>query len=78
MLEIDQNEELAIAMLMQPTFSVDKVAHEKEKEQVLALLTSLIENPRKPIAQQWWRHVHRFKLFLRKNKKRIRTKFKMQ
>jgi alpha(1,3/1,4) fucosyltransferase len=76
MLEIDQNEELAIAMLMQPTFSADKVAHEQEKKQVLDIISNIIENPKTPIAQQWWRHVHRFKLFLRKNKKRVLAKFK--
>jgi alpha(1,3/1,4) fucosyltransferase len=77
MLEIDQNEELAIDMLVQPTFNVDKPSHQKEKEQVLALLSSVIENPRKPIAQQWWRYLHQCKLFYRKNKKRVLVKFKL-
>jgi hypothetical protein len=77
MLEIDQNEELAIDMLVQPTFSVDRPSHQKEKEQVLDLLSSVIENPRKPIAQQWWRYLHQCKLVYRKNKKRVLVKFKL-
>ncbi|QBN19859.1 glycosyltransferase family 10 domain-containing protein [Flavobacterium nackdongense] len=77
LLEIDQNEELAIDILMQPTFSVDKVAHEQEKEQVLDIISNMIENPKKPIAQQWWRYLHHCKLLYRKNKKRLLVKFKL-
>lgn len=77
LLKIDQNEELAIAMLMQPTFSPGKKTHQEERQQVLAILSSQIENPKKPIAQQWWRYVHKVKLFYERNKKRVATKFKM-
>ena len=76
LLEIDQNEELAIAMLMQPTFSPGKKTHQEERQQVLAILISLIENPKKPIAQQWWRHMHKLRLFYKRYKKSIATKFK--
>jgi hypothetical protein len=77
LLEIDQNEELAIDMLMQPTFSSDKLTHEGELQQVLQILESIIEYPQKPIARTWWRYIHKCKLFYKKNKKRIVTKFKL-
>lgn len=77
LLEIDQNEELAIDMLLQPVFNVDKLSHNDEKEEVLQRLSAIIENPGKPIAQQWWKHLHQGKLFYGKNKKRLLTKFKL-
>jgi hypothetical protein len=77
LLEIDQNEELAIDILMQPTFNVDKLSHKKEKQQVLHILSTIIENPEKPIAQQWWRYLHKCKLVYGKNKKRLLAKFKL-
>lgn len=77
LLKIDQNEELAIAMLMQPTFSPGKKTHLEERQQVLDILSSQIENPKKPIAQQWWRYVHKVRLFYQRNKKRVVTQFKM-
>jgi hypothetical protein len=77
MLEIDQNEELAIDMLMQPTFSPDRLSHEAERERVLHILDTIMEHPGKPIARQWLRHVHKAKLFYEKNKKRIVTRFKL-
>lgn len=76
LLEINQNEELAIDMLLQPTFPVDKLSHKEEKEEVLAILSDIVENPAKPIAQQWWKYVHGCKLLYRKNRKRLLTKFK--
>lgn len=77
LLKIDQDEELAIAMLMQPTFSPNRLAHETEKQQVLQILGTIIENPKKPIAQQWWHYVHTLRLFYQRNKKRVATKFKI-
>lgn len=77
LLEIDQNEELAIDMLMQPTFSPDRQTHEAERQQVLHILDTIIEDPGKPIARQWWRYVHKCKYLYEKNKKRITTKFKL-
>lgn len=76
LLEIDQNEELAIDMLLQPTFNVDKLSHNDEKEEVLAILSAIVENHPKPIAQQWWKYLHQCKLFYGKNRKRLFTKFK--
>jgi len=78
LLELDQNEELAIDMLMQPSFSPDKMGHEEERQQVLDILSTIIENPKKPIAITWWRHFHKCKLVYKKNKKRIVTKFKLK
>jgi hypothetical protein len=77
LLELDQNEELAIDMLMQPTFSSDRQSNEEERQQVLDILSTIIENPKKPIAKQWWRYMHKCKLLYKKNKKRIRTKFNL-
>lgn len=77
LLEIDQNEELAIDMLMEPTFSAAKLAHNEERQQVLHIISTIIENSEKPIARQLWRYIHRFKLLYKKNKKRFLTKFKL-
>lgn len=74
LLEIDQNDELAIDMLMQPTFSKDKLTHEEEHVKVLQIISAVIENTEKPIARQLWRHIHKFKILFRKNKKRFLTK----
>jgi hypothetical protein len=77
LLEIDQNEELAIDMLLQPTFNLDKLSHNDEKKKVLAILSAIMENPSKPIAQRWWKYLHQCKLFYRKNRKRLLTRFKL-
>ncbi len=77
LLEIEQNEELAIDMLMQPTFNADKLSHKEEKEEVFRIVSSIMEKDGKPIAQQWWKHVHQCKLWYRKNKKRLLVKFKL-
>jgi hypothetical protein len=61
LLEIDQNEELAIEMLMQPTFNLDKISHEAEHQEVLQILEGIIENPGKPIAKTFWSFLHQFK-----------------
>ena len=61
-LEIDQNEELAIDMLMQPTFNTNKISHEEEHQQVLQILRNIIEKPKKPIAKQFWSYLHKLKL----------------
>lgn len=74
LLEIDQNEELAIDMLLQPTFNLDKKSHEEEQQQVLQIMSDLIDNPKKPIAQQLWRYVHEFKLDCQKLKRNLKKK----
>lgn len=75
-LEIEQNEELAFDMLMQPTFSNDKQDHEEERLQVREIISNLIESPKKPIAVQLWRYIHMCKLLYERNKKRILTRLK--
>jgi hypothetical protein len=47
LLEIDQNDDLAIEMLMNPTFSNHKIPHEEEQKKVLQILIGIIENPKK-------------------------------
>jgi hypothetical protein len=71
LLEIDQNEELAIDMLMQPTFNIDKITHDEEHQKVLDILINSIENPTKPIAKQFWSYLHKVKRILRKTKSKI-------
>lgn len=61
LLEIDQDEELAIDMLMQPTFNVDKISHEEEQQQVLNILENIVENFKKPIARTFFSSVLKFK-----------------
>jgi hypothetical protein len=61
-LEIDKNEELAVDMLMQPTFNTNKISHEEEHQAVLRILSTIIDNPKKPIAKQIWNYLHLFKL----------------
>jgi hypothetical protein len=78
LLEIDQNEELAIDILMESTFNIKKLTHAEEHQQVLIFLTTIIENPKKPIARQWQGHLHRYKLMYAKNKKRLLTEFKFR
>ena len=75
LLEIDQNEELAIDMLLQPTFNLDKKSHEEEHQEVLKIISDLIDNPKKPIAQQLWRYLHEFKLGCQKLKRNLKKKF---
>jgi len=75
LIEIDQNEELAIDMLLQPTFNVAKLTHEEEHQQVLDILSAFIENPKKPIARQLWSYLHRFKLGSQKIKRNLKKKF---
>jgi hypothetical protein len=77
LLEIDQTDDLAIDMLMQPTFNEHKLSHNEERIQVLQILSEIIENPKKPIATQLWRYLHRVKRFYRKYKKRIKAKFQL-
>lgn len=77
LLEIEQNEELAIDMLMQPTFSKDKITHKEQCLQVLQILSNIIENPKKPIARQLWKYVHRVKIVCKKNKKRVLAKIQL-
>lgn len=70
-MEIDQNDTLAIDMIMQPAFSPTKITHEEEHKQVLEILCSIVENNEKPIATQWFRYLHSFNLFCSKIKKRV-------
>lgn len=77
LLEIDQNDDLAIDMLIQPVFSKNKLSHEEERIQVLQILSGIIENPTTPIATQLWCYLHRVKRFYEKYKKRIKAKFQL-
>ncbi|MCL9805113.1 glycosyltransferase family 10 [Flavobacterium amniphilum] len=61
-IEIDQNDELGIQMIMESTFSPDRLQHEEEHEKVLEHLSQVIENNKKPVAQQYWSYVHRLKI----------------
>ena len=70
-LEIDQNDDLAIDMIMQPTFSPSKISHEEEHKRVLEILSGIIEKNNKPIAVQWFRNLHKFKVFCHEIKKRF-------
>jgi hypothetical protein len=77
LLEIDQNDDLAIDMLLQPTFNTHKLSHNEERIQVLQILSEIISNPNKPIATQLWSYLHRVKRFYEKYKKRIKAKFQL-
>lgn len=77
LIEIEQNEDMAIDMLLQPAFSIDKRTHEEERMDVLEILETIIENPGKPIGQQWWKYIHKAKLAYGKKKERIAKKFKL-
>lgn len=70
-LELDQDDDLAIDMLMQPTFSSSKITHEEEHDEVLKILFALIEEHKKPVALQWFKYVHQFKLYSIKVKKKF-------
>ncbi len=71
LLEIDQNEELAIDMLLQPTFNIDKISHEEEHQQVLTILTTIIESPKTPIATTFWNSIHKFKKLCYRIKRKL-------
>lgn len=75
LLEIDQNDELAIDILLQPTFSKHKLTHEEEHVEVLQIISNIIDFPKKPIARQLWKYMHKFKIIFNKNVKRL-TNFK--
>ena len=49
----------------------DKITHEEEHQQVLTILSEIIETNKKPIAQQLWRYIHKSKLFIAKLKKQM-------
>ena len=70
-IEIDENDELAIEMLMQPTFNPNKITHEEEHELVLSKLISIIEADKKPIAKQWYKYLHLINLYWIKIKKKL-------
>ena len=69
-LELDQNDDLAIDMIVQSTFSPNKISHEDEHKQVLDILRRIIENNQKPIAVRWIRYLHSFNLAVSKFKKK--------
>lgn len=71
LLEIEQNEELAVAMLMQPAYSFNRISHDGEKQQVLQILSTIIDNPKMPIAQQFWKYIHLLKRGYKRGKKKI-------
>ena len=48
--ETDQNDKLGVEILMQPTFSADKIKHNEQQQQVLEILSNIIESNEKPIA----------------------------
>ena len=68
-LEIDQNDDLAIDMIVQPAFSHSKIPHEEEHKQVLEILRGIVVDNKKPIAVQWFRYLHELNLFCSKMKK---------
>lgn len=77
MLKIDQNEELAIDIIMQPTFSLDKLSHEEEHQEVLRILVKIIENYKNPFGRKLWRHIQKFNIGYKKHKKRFLVKLKL-
>ena len=70
-LEIDQNDDLAIDMIVQPAFSNSKMSHREEHKQVIEIIREIVEDNKKPIAVQWFRYLHSFNLFCSKIKKRV-------
>jgi hypothetical protein len=77
LLEIDQNDALAIDMLMQPAFNTHKLSHNEERIQVLQILSEIISNPKKPIATQLWSYLHRVKIKFKKIKKRVSARLQI-
>lgn len=76
LLEIDQNDEVAIDMLMEQTFSKDKITHEEEHQKVLLIISDILDSDKKPVAKQIWRYVHTSKLFIGKLKKKFSQNLK--
>ena len=76
-LEIDQNDDVAIDMIVQPTFSLSKIKHEEEHKQVLEILSRIVENNKKPIAVGCFRYLHGFNLICSKIKKRVFTQLNL-
>lgn len=62
LIEIDKNDELAIDMIIQHAFSVEKLNHNYEKAKVLEVLSNIICSNKKPIAISYWSKIHHFKL----------------
>ncbi|RKS13349.1 glycosyltransferase family 10 domain-containing protein [Flavobacterium sp. 120] len=77
MLKIDQNEELAIDIIMQPTFSLDKLSHEEEHQEVLRILIKIIENHENLFVRKLWRYILRYNIGYKKHKKRFLVKLKL-
>lgn len=68
-MEIDQNDDLAIDLIMQPKFSSSKISHEEEHKQVIEILREIVEDNKKTIAVRWFRYLHELNLFCSKMKK---------
>lgn len=78
LIEIDENNEMAIEMIMQSPFSNVKMAHEQEQIKVLNILIDKIQSNKKPIAQTYWREIHYYKLLTieyQKNYLNLYTRF---
>jgi hypothetical protein len=67
-LEIDSNPELAIAMLMQPVFSPEKMAYSEERQAIFNAINSVIQSENLPIATTYFKNIHLFKLILKRVK----------
>ncbi|WP_199740745.1 hypothetical protein, partial [Flavobacterium bomense] len=72
-LEINQNEDSAIDMIQQPPFSPAKMTHNEEHQQVLEIISKIVEENKKPMAVRWLRYLHGFNLFCSKIQKRVFT-----
>lgn len=70
-IEIDQNDELAIDMIQQPPFSVHKISHDLEHKKVLAFLDAVFKSNTKPVAKQPWRYIHHLLFHYGQTKKMI-------
>ena len=76
-LEIDQNDNLATDMIMQPAFSHNKISHDEEHQQVLEIISKIVEENKKPVAVRWLRYLHGFNLFCSKIQKRVYAQFNL-
>jgi len=70
-LEIDDNDELAIEMILQSTFNESKISHSVEHKQVLKRISKIIESTNKPIALSGFRFLYFIQLFCRNSRKKF-------
>lgn len=70
-IEIDENDELAIDMILQTPFSDEKISHDLEHQKVLDILTTIFNSDNKPIATQSWRYLHRIKFVYHQTRKKM-------